>query len=234
MLGGDSRAFREIANVDNFKNSASIAINNFVNNIKTNFPNVTKISYAWAESVVSRNTGNSTYPHYFSDIFNIHNLYKYMCPKLGIQYLGWLGFNILLNEQYFSEDGYHPNDSGYKMLASYFKSSYSNGVIDYHNLRFNKREVPSGIIEGAYNTFNLTVFPDRCLINILGGYLPSGNTPAHATIVKICDFLNEKFQLPLPGLSTEVELGGFKQIGYISSLLSYDSTKDIIRKNKSL
>lgn len=234
MLGGDSRAFREIANADTFKARASTAISDFANNVKANFPNVTKISYAWAESANSKNSGDpSIYPHYFSDIFNIHNLYKYICPKFGIQYLGWLGFNILLNEQYFSNDGYHPNDAGYKMLAAYFKSSYASGVIDYHNLFFRKSQIPSEIIAGATNDFDLTIFPDRCLINIFGKYLPAGNTPVHATEVKIFDFLNEKFQLPVPGVSTLLELGAFKQIGYIGGSMGYDPAKDIIRKNKS-
>lgn len=235
MLGGDSRAFREIANVENFKSMASAAISDFANNVKANFPNVTKISYAWAESVNSKNGGDpSVYPHYFSDSFNIHNLYKYICPKFGIQYLGWLGFNILLSDQYFSNDGYHPNDAGYKMLAAYFKSSYASGVIDYHNLFFNKTQIPSEIIAGATNKFNLTVFPDRCLINIFGEYLPAGNTPAHATIVKLFNFLNEKFQLPLPGILQMLEIGAFKQIGCIGGSRAYDPTKDIIRKNGSL
>lgn len=88
---GDSRAYRELG-YTSFKASIVAALNNFYTLVKQNFPNASRISYYWAESRANKTYNFGSYPSYFSDSFNIHNLMKYICPKCrySISWLGWI------------------------------------------------------------------------------------------------------------------------------------------------
>ena len=204
---GETRALNELSdNISTFANNVQTAITSFNTTLSANFPNVKRISYIYAESR-SQKSISSVYPNYFYEPFWVHNRFINLLPKNGIEYLGWIGFNILLDSNYFSSDKIHPNDSGYKHLAALFKSAY-DGTFSYHPITKVTSSTPCTITSGSSIQGLFTLYPDKCSINIRQLTLASGSTPAHSTTCSLIDFTNTtNFSLPLPTGATSSYLG---------------------------
>ena len=207
---GDTRALRETitngGSITSYASSVQTACSTFVTNAKTNFPKLKRISYVFAESR-SQKTITHTYPTQFSDAFWVHNRFLNLLPKNNIEYLGWIGFNILMDSNYFSSDHFHPNDAGYKHLSTLFKTAY-NGTLTYKPLYYSFTSTPCGITSGSSATGNACIYPETTSIILRSFSLASGSTPAHSAGADLIDFANLNFTIPYPtGASSNFELG---------------------------
>jgi hypothetical protein len=119
-------------------------------------------------------------------------------PKNGIEYIGWIGFNIMLQPTYFSSDHYHPNSNGYRFLSSMLKTAL-NGNIHYVPIKRlwggRATQITSGSQLGGF----ITLTPDRADFNIQTITLAEGSTPAHGETMELFNFANSlDFSLPMP------------------------------------
>lgn len=162
---GESNEFNEYGS-NSFASQIETSANSLVSKIKTNYPNVKNISYIYAES---RNTKNPTTSigttNLYSTMWYVNNYLNVILPRCGIQYKGWIGFNILMNSSAFSSDNEHPNDNGYKELASLFKSAY-NGGFEYKLYFEGFSNYTCGLTEGSKISGNVQITPDNCIITI--------------------------------------------------------------------
>lgn len=191
---GDTRAYAERGKAT-FASNVETAVKSFVSTVKTNYPNASRISYIWAEGRKTQHP-SSTYDTCLSDEFDIHNLFKYILPRCGMSYLGWIGFNITLNETYFDSDPIHPNDDGYAVLASSFKSAYC-GNLEY-------KPILRGFNKSCNLTSNTTlsgravIYPDKWFLTLTTMALKAGTTASFNTNVTMLDFSDESWCLPIP------------------------------------
>lgn len=207
---GDTRALRETitdgGNLTNYQSYVQSACTTFMNNVNSNFPNIKRVCYVLAESR-SQKTFAQTYPTQFSDTFWVHNSFITLLPKNGIEYLGWIGFNIMLDNNYFSNDHFHPNDNGYKMLSSLFKTAYC-GKFTYKPMNYFFSNTPCGITSGSTATGMVTIYPETTSIILRGITLAAGSTPGNSTGQDFIDFGNLAITIPYPaGAGQTYELG---------------------------
>ena len=170
---GESNEFNEYGS-NSFASQIETAANSLVSKIKTNYPNVKNISYIYAES---RNTKNPTTSigttNLYSTMWYVNNYLNVLLPRCGIQYKGWIGFNILMNSSAFSSDNKHPNDTGYKELASLFKSAY-NGGFEYKLYFEGFTNYTCGLTEGSKISGNIQLTPDNCIVTITSMEIHTG------------------------------------------------------------
>lgn len=225
---GETRAYREMENDVQYVTAMQTALNTFVNLCKNNFTNLKRISYVFAESRATKTAGNiEEYPNTFSDCFSIHNLMKFLLPQYKIDYLGWIGFNILLREAFFSDDLYHPDGKGYNILSGYFKNAYC-GSNEYRALRYNFSNTTE-LIEDGYISGDVMIEPSKVTIRLLNGILPRGKTtPEHGAQIKLIDFINNNFVLPMTQFATNIDLASNFNVITKSASSDTFSINDII------
>ena len=190
---GDPAALHE--NPASFPSNITNACNSLVTLANTNYPNLKRIAYVYAEGRAVQNPTMS-YSSTLSEEFDIHNLFKFILPRNNIEYLGWIGFNITLNSNYFSNDLKHPNDLGYALLSSYFKSAY-NGNLTYRPIVKNETNLDCGIISGAKINLKAVIEPDKYFISFIGGTIPPGTTSPFNTRDVIVDFSSLNWCIPI-------------------------------------
>lgn len=152
---GDTRAYTE----DNSLYTSSLwtTLDHIQTKIAANFPNCKRkmITLAEIRSVP-----------YFSDnpysaLFKIHRILANACYKTagsGFEYLGWIGFNLLLEPNYTQEDNYHPNTNGANYLGNELVNAYF-GNLQYIRKRTNK-SVSFNYAEGGKITALVSILPD--------------------------------------------------------------------------
>ena len=191
---GDTRAYAERGKTD-FLSDMQTALTSFKSMVENNYPNASRVSFIWAEGRAVQHP-SSTYDTNLSDEFNIHNLFKYLLPRYNIQYLGWIGFNITLNDNYFSNDNIHPNDMGYRVLADSFKCAYC-GTLTYKPL-LRTFTLSNDITTNSSTYGEATIYPDKWFLKITRMLIKTGSTPAFNTEQTIADFTSLDWCLPLP------------------------------------
>lgn len=90
--------------------------------IRENFPNLRYCGYVWADAFkdyASASERQKTYSTY-----TINELMPNMLDGTCMHYMGWIGWDILFDQDCFSADGYHPNDVGYQRLAHDFELAF--------------------------------------------------------------------------------------------------------------
>lgn len=135
-------------------------ITNFANTAKNAFPNLKRMVYYWAESRKINNIGQSS----LGNEFAVHIDSEWLFGKSGIEYIGWGGFNILFNQNAFSNDNYHPNEFGYSVLANGFRSAW-NGALVYKPIQNTVSVDMSTIISGLTTSMTCTLSPDTIRID---------------------------------------------------------------------
>ena len=193
---GDTRSLHESANIGTYRGNLQTAIINFMDSVKNNFPNIKRVACMLGESRGLKHIDDLSV---YKDAFWIHQNFKELLPKNEMEYLGWIGFNLWLKTSYFSSDNYHPNDAGYKMLSTLFKTAYS-GTLEYTPLKRDWGSRPCDITSGSSIRGYIVLTPEKAEFNIQELTLASGNTPAHAVETLLFDFGNNNipFSLPLP------------------------------------
>lgn len=223
---GDSAAYHEFGKAT-FISNINSAVTSFTNLVETYYPNVSRICYLWAEGRKVQNP-SMQYVSTLSDEFNIHNLFKWLLPRNKIEYLGWIGFNITLKDYYFGSDPVHPNDYGYKMLASCFKSAY-NGNLTYNPIRWNLTSTCE-ITSGSSITTETILEPDKWILTFLGGTIKAGNTNVFNTEASLANFTSASWCLPIP-FDTNLDFGAcFKLQTTKAAQVTYDTNNEYVGK----
>lgn len=119
------------------------------------------------------------------------------------------------------------------MLSAYFKSAYSNGVIDYKNIKINASGKSAPLTPDTTIDYIAIIEPDKWTLQFVNCNLKAGNTPAHASVINFIDFLNEDYQLPVPFASSNQQLGAYRQATVVSGN-GYDPSKDFIGRLRIL
>lgn len=124
---GESRAMAKLG-YSEFIKQTSASMTNFANRVKANFPNCKEINYIWCEV---RNFFSQT-------AYDINNTYRaswlvnkampICCSLTGFNYLGWAGWNSNFTTENFSNDNYHPNNTGYARISNDVKQSLNRNL----------------------------------------------------------------------------------------------------------
>ena len=187
---------REIASLgrSSFLTNISSAMNSFVTKAKNNFTNVVNIKYVWAESRNVHNHTNNSLVNKWNNMFDVHNIMKDYAPLCGIEYCGWIGFNILMNAGYFASDNIHPSDLGYKKLATCFREAY-HGNLTYSTY-YQYVNTTNEIDSGSYVRGFVVLYPDHANLIINRVYIKNGTTPAVNATFKFIDFNGVNYAIP--------------------------------------
>ena len=108
---GDTRAFSQ--DPDTYKNYLEQGISK----VKELFPNAIILVY-YAEGIESETNQKAFSEAYSNNQILLDNLFSQCADNYGYTYLGWGGKTINGDSSFFSQDGYHPNDHGYEILAA--------------------------------------------------------------------------------------------------------------------
>lgn len=166
---GDTRA-RSERGLTAFENELKTAIASCVNIINGNFTNCKRISITFAET---RNVVSfSDYPNPYSALFDVHKTFKKICGSVGVDYLGWSGFNSLFVSDDLDNDHYHPSATGAAHIGQFIKDSY------YGNAEYMTKQSQASCSFGGQSGKTMTcvarLLPDSCSLNVRYMTLSSG------------------------------------------------------------
>ena len=166
---GDTRA-RSARGLTAFENELTAAITSCVNVINANFTNCKRISITFAET---RNVVSfSDYPNPYSALFDVHKTFKKICGSLGVDYLGWSGFNSLFVSSDIDSDHYHPTPTGASHIGQFIKDSYF-GHAEYMTKQ-SQAACSFGGQSGKTMTCVARLLPDSCSLNVRYVTISSG------------------------------------------------------------
>lgn len=103
------------------------------------FPNA-QMYVAYAEMVYQRDTQSSYSPKYWLYQLRVHQIFYSQHALYNYSYLGWIGWNRNNTNGVNANDGYHPNDVGYRVLASAFANAW-HGSSPYVNKNFSSNGI---------------------------------------------------------------------------------------------
>lgn len=194
---GESNALIELG-TSQFINDELSAVSTAVYNVQANFPNCSRISYAWAETRGIHTITTAVGANPYSTPFAVHRLMNIICPRVGMQYLGWIGFASFMNDNNMSADHYHPNDSGYREISAKFKEAYT-GTLSYVSKFDSSTFHDSAIASTLKISYRLNVLPDRSELIITNMKMDSGDsTIARYSTDNLLDFSNDSLMPPVP------------------------------------
>ena len=218
---GESRCLADLGR-SAFLSSVATAIQSFVTKAKNNFSNLIHIKYVWAESRNIHTHTNSGITNKWNNCFDVHNIMKDYCPLNGIEYMGWIGFNILMTAGYFATDNIHPSDTGYKKLSQLFKEAY-NGNLTYSTY-YQYFNTTSTITTDSYIRGYIMLNPDHANLVINRIYIKAGTSPSANTEFNITP-ADLKYAIPKAyGYNLDI---GFLSVATEST---YDPANNIIAK----
>lgn len=155
---GDTRAYS--ANKSTFEANVGTAMQTILQDIASGYPNCKRIMLTLAETRDKPYFADNPY----SSLFAVHKIFKRLCFKNGIDYLGWSGFNALCQSSYVQTDHYHPNDAGKIVIGEWLKNSYL-GHGEYETL-IDRRQVAFNYVDGAKVMCQVELLPDMCNIRL--------------------------------------------------------------------
>lgn len=119
---GDCWARNELENDAVWMDGMRNALDEIDSLIIENFPNVRYCGYVWADAVADYAHSSGQLRTYTT--YTMNELLPNMLSDTCISYMGWIGWDILFEQGCFSQDGYHPNDTGYQILAKNFEAAF--------------------------------------------------------------------------------------------------------------
>lgn len=143
--------------------------------------------------------------------FHIHKVFSKLLAEAGIEYLGWIGFNAMMDTNYTSSDYYHPSDVGYNVLGSLFRSAYQ-GTFSYKSLI--KDVTFKGTVSGTPNEVDIpvTIIQTPELSRLIFGVFETpaiGTSPAQYTNVDwiIMSDTNDTHISPVLNPGADIQMG---------------------------
>ena len=114
---GDTLALVNRGN--SFDSDLANALYSFKTKVANNFTNPKlKIRVAFVEIRSQRNIPDTAIgTSLYQEPFNLNRHFENILEAAEIPYLGWIGWNCMMNSAYTSSDKYHPSDAGYKTLG---------------------------------------------------------------------------------------------------------------------
>lgn len=162
-----------------FINQMNSTLASIKNKIANNFNKKVRFSVALVECRSDRNIPNTSIgTSYYRQVFHAHVILEKILRENNIEYLGWVGFSAMMNSNYTSSDNYHPNDAGYAVISSAFKSAY-NGTFAYEPLVGAFAYGMTGLATGSegYGLIIQTPYETK-ILNSTITTAASGSTPA--------------------------------------------------------
>lgn len=222
---GDCRAYH--AGSAAYQTSLIATFTSIMTKIAANYPNCKHVKVTLAESRLVPYFYNGDYADSnFNDLFDVHKIFKRLCPRYGLEYIGWSGFNNLFVSGMFEADNYHPSTSGAKAIGSWIKTAYFANA-DYETKEYNQL-LPCTYSTGATLRVLGYYTPDECRVqlrNIANASTGiSVNTVANGDIV---DTLVTNSALPAPSISLDIISPLIDSLTYTQDdTLYYSFTKD--------
>lgn len=210
---GDTRALTEGKDAEVISNLQACS-----QYVLANFPNA-QMHVAYAEMVYQRNTQSSYSNKYWLYQLRVHQIFAQQHELYNYNYLGWIGWNRNNTNGVNANDGYHPNDTGYRVLASAFANAWQGR---------------SPYVRKTYSNNGINVFANDPLVGRI--YLPSTLQAAtfwpdgitSGTEYKMCDIVTDSAiaaVIPLQSVNSifiPVLMGG--TVHMASVYLKIDST----------
>lgn len=132
-----------------FVNKTKAAMANFKTKAKSAFPKLERVVLFWCESRrVKDFTWSFANDNVYSYDYIVNDVFNDLGNKTGIEYAGWIGWPIFFKQNCFSSDDYHPNNAGYTILSSAWRSAFFGNFVPeeyYQNMTFNLDNVIPGL-----------------------------------------------------------------------------------------
>lgn len=166
---GDTRGY--CYDTSNAYSSLLTAISSCAALLRENCPNLNDISVALAET---RDQAYFTdYTNTYNALWIIHRFFKQACMANGVNYIGWVSFNTLMQSAYLDTDHYHPSTDGVNAIGTMLKQAYF-GNIEYVTFFSSKTNAPFGYTANSKATIMCSVSPDAVTINVRRVTLENG------------------------------------------------------------
>lgn len=222
---GETNEFNEYGS-DSFSSQIRSAASSFMTKVKTNFPNIKHVSYIMAESRNIHNSTGSVGTNYYSTMWYVHNYLNIILPEVGMEYKGWIGFNILMSNSDFYTDKVHPNDNGYAKLASYFKAAF-NGGFEYKTYTESFSNLACSLTEDSLINGRIDLTEKDCTITISNMTLKTGSVSFNVNY-ELADFSSLNRMPPIT-MNTK-DLGAFTLPANTTNSSSFNPGTNIIGK----
>lgn len=165
-----------------------VQINEIIN---TNFPNAKYCGYVWADAFKDINSASERQKTYCT--YTVNELMPEMLNGTRLQYMGWIGWDILFDRECFAADGAHPNDAGYQRLAHDFKSAlFGNFVCQPKTCQMNNplsQLYSEGVAADSSESIRLTSTPDGLYVWFPPYYKSAGVGFAQSTEMLDSEYL---------------------------------------------
>ena len=124
---GDNSALYD--NQTTFDSRLESALTSFKTKVAANYTNPKlRIRVALVECRSRRNIADTAIgTSLYESVFNTHWHLERVLKNNDIEYVGWVGFNCMMNGTYTSSDYYHPSDLGYSHMAQDLKNALTGG-----------------------------------------------------------------------------------------------------------
>ena len=135
---GEQRSMQEYSTtgwITAMQNATSL----FASNAKSKYPNLKSIKYINCSAMPHLHDSTSRTASGYSDYqteFWVHLLLNKALRGSGITYLGWAGWDILLDPSYFQADNVHPTQEGSDIIANNVRNLINGGIPVYNEKRF--------------------------------------------------------------------------------------------------
>ena len=184
---GETQALKN-RGASQFTSDLATALQTVRSMINANFNSNVRVSISFIEGRQERTiTGTLEGDSYWDEPFYAHWALSVLAHRYGIEYLGWLSWEILLSQTHYVADKYHPNQNGYTVIATTFKQAY-HGTYSYP-IKYAIFNSPTEIIDNAsaYVVVRVGLMPDHASIELCRANLPGGDTVAQYATCKFCD-----------------------------------------------
>lgn len=165
---GDTRA---LAEVSTYRTDLATAVSNIETAVSSDLPNCKRIIVTLAESrCVPSFTGND-----WSNLFRLHRVFKKAFNNTTIEYVGWSGFNALMDTTMFEADNYHPSASGAVKIGHDIVKQIFGGF-EYETLTGNDTVACDNYSTGSVINLYSAITPDKSIL-ALRQFVPAAAVP---------------------------------------------------------
>lgn len=184
---GDTLAMHE-RGISTFKVDELDAMQSFVSTAKAAYPNLKQIRMAFLDIRSHCTiTGLSVGPSYFNEPFECNILLETLAQQAGIDYMGWISFDMIMDSSYTDFDYYHPNTLGHTVMGSKLRAALTGAyatrpISQYH-------QIPMNLTTGSHIDVTITLTPYNAVLEFATSTVIAGTTPnQYDTINDLFDF----------------------------------------------
>lgn len=167
--------------VSTYESMLQSALASLMTKIKNNFTNPhLRISVALLDIKSYRNAGSV----HLKNHFEIHRIFEDNITAYGFEYLGWVGWNAMMNTAYTrNDDHYHPNALGYEVISNNFMSAYEGSM--QYKLLSQMVSFSAPFYQDGIQNARITLHPEYCRVNLTSLSYSAHTSPAQYTTNKL-------------------------------------------------